>query len=538
MFSRESSSRSDRAVVRRLTAFYTLALLLIALIVASFVGIGNFVVDPNRSNDTTTIPLLLQEQINSENISLDATASIAPQTPQTATHYLQDLARVLDHFQSIYQTLSARVKIEGPGQDFSQAREVLESIDPYYHSLLASGIHLVNLPSDPNASPESLPITQQAFVNTILSEEGAFDAGMVRLSQIYQKDLALRVAQQETLDRLLIALTFAALLVIGLVVFRPVTRQVGRSVQELARAEERQRELAALKDQFIIDANHELRTPIMALYNNLELLSAAGERATPERRTQLLQRALTAGDSVLSLLTNVLDTSIMESRTPRLDITVVPLAPLVRAVLETFDPREIGEPLMVSATFKTRAVTMDIPHDIELQADEARLRQILINLISNALKYSSAGTPVTISASITEEKPAHQRRRRGDTDTSAPKLFAAVRVRDLGLGVSPRDVPKLFNRFVRLERDITSSVRGTGVGLYVSRILVEAMGGRIWVESTGVPGEGSTFSFTLPLAEPVARSQALLPGYLDLAGVAGDSRDAGEPHEGHNLLDG
>jgi signal transduction histidine kinase len=510
--------------VGRLTVFYSLALLLIGVIVVSFVGIGNLVINPARANDAITISLLLQEQVNSGDISLNAAASIAPQAPETSSHYLQDLATALELFEGSYQTLRIRVATQGPGQDLSQARATLAEIDPYYHALLALGLHLVDLRNDLSlSSPESLAPTQQLLVATLLSEEDVFDSGMIRLTQIYQNDLDLRETQQETLDTLLITLTFAALVMIGVVIFRPATRQVARSVQELARAEERQRELAALKDQFIIDANHELRTPIMALYNNLELLSAAGERVTPERRMQLLQRALMAGDAVLSLLTNVLDTGIMESRTPRLDVKSVALAPLVRVVLETFDPREIGEPLMNDAAFNTRSVTMDIPLDLEVQADEARLRQILINLISNALKYSSAGTPITISASIDEEKPARQRRRRGQTTISAPAQFVAVRVRDLGLGVPPRDVPKLFNRFVRLERDITSTVRGTGVGLYISRILVEAMGGRIWVDSTGMPGEGSAFSFTLPLAVPAARSQTLLPGQFDLAGVVGES---------------
>jgi signal transduction histidine kinase len=517
MISRDRDPRSERAVARRLTIFYSLALLLIALIVVSYVEIGDIVVDPARANDTITIPLLLQEQVNSEDIGLNAAASIAPQAPESSAHYLQDLGTALHQFQSSYETLRGRVAIESPGQDLSRARAVLAEIDPDYHALLASALHLVDLRNDPSLSSlETLAATQQQIVATILSEEQAFDTGMTRLIQIYQRDFDLRQAQQDTLDKILIALTFAALVLVGVVVFRPATRQVARSLQDSARAEERQRELAALKDQFIIDANHELRTPIMALYNNLELLSAAGERATPERRAQLLQRALTSGDALLSLLTNVLDTGIMESRTPRLDVKVVMLEPLVRAVLETFDPREIGEPLMTSAVFQARSVALDIPAYIQAWADEARLRQILINLISNALKYSAMGTPISISASITEEKPARQRGRRNAAGPE-PMRLVVMSVRDHGLGVPPRDVPKLFNRFVRLERDITSSVRGTGVGLYVSRILVEAMGGRIWVESTGEPGEGSTFSFTLPLAVPTTEPQALLPGSLDLA---------------------
>lgn len=83
-----------------------------------------------------------------------------------------------------------------------------------------------------------------------------------------------------------------------------------------------------------------------------------------------------------------------------------------------------------------------------------------------------------------------------------------VSVRDYGLGVPSRDMSKLFQRFVRLERDIAGPVRGTGVGLYLCRVLVEAMGGRIWVDSSGKPGEGSTFRFTLQGAPKQAEQAA------------------------------
>ncbi len=139
-------------------------------------------------------------------------------------------------------------------------------------------------------------------------------------------------------------------------------------------------------------------------------------------------------------------------------------------------------------------------------ADEGRVRQVLVNLIANALKYSAPGTPITLSASTLEDQQGHRSLRSVTARPRSQRAVAAhmvcVSIRDMGLGVPPRDASKLFNRFVRLERDISGPVRGTGVGLYLCRVLIEAMGGRIWVESTGVPGEGATFSFTLPLPMP------------------------------------
>src|SRR5947209_20416929 len=116
-------------------------------------------------------------------------------------------------------------------------------------------------------------------------------------------------------------------------------------------------------------------------------------------------------------------------------------------------------------------------------ADSLRLRQVLLNLVSNALKYSPVGSVIEISLDRDDEQ-------------------ITLRVHDHGLGVPLEDQERLFERFVRLERDMNSPVRGAGLGLYISKQLIEAMGGRIWVESGGVPNTGSVFAFTLRRAKP------------------------------------
>jgi signal transduction histidine kinase len=285
-------------------------------------------------------------------------------------------------------------------------------------------------------------------------------------------------------------------------------RSARAGIDSVGRAFERERELTALKDQFITYANHELRTPVMALYNNLEILELLGEQGDPAEREHIVQQALSAGGVVIRLLRSVLDTSMLEAQAPRIELRAVEVAPLVRAVLETYDPREVGEPSVESGFYESRIVTLAIPDALVVWADEGRMRQILVNLLSNALKYSASGSPININASVVDDVQRH-RQFGQQSDGVAPEVARMVRVsiHDQGLGVPPRDVSKLFNRFVRLERDIAGTVRGTGIGLYLCRVLVEAMGGRIWVESSGVPGEGSTFSITLPLAastEPTA----------------------------------
>jgi len=233
----------------------------------------------------------------------------------------------------------------------------------------------------------------------------------------------------------------------------------------------------------------------MALNSNVQLLAKLGERASREDRERLLERAVRTGTRLQQLLHNLLDAAALESGAPHVRVTSVTLSSLVHDTLSTFDPEEIGEPGLAEDGAHSRTVRLQVPQELVVQADPARLRQILLNLVANALKYSEPGTPLTIAAALVVPEQCSSQRQR---QAAAQDAFVQVSVKDQGLGVPPADAPKLFQRFVRLPRDIAGPVRGTGVGLYMTRRLVEAMGGRIWVESTGVPGEGATFHFTLP----------------------------------------
>ncbi len=265
-----------------------------------------------------------------------------------------------------------------------------------------------------------------------------------------------------------------------------VARTTRAGFEGAQRAFMRERELVKLKDQLIVSANHELRTPIMALYGNVEFLMALGERITPEQRTTLLQRALGAGDILLGLLNTIFDASLAESKLQLAPRTLA-IGPLITALLEAFDPREIGEPALAPGNYQARDITLVLPPNLTVYADEKRLRQVLLNLLSNALKYSEPGTPITITAEIV---------------AAAEPAMVQITVRDRGLGIPPAEAGQLFQQFARLPRDIAGKVRGTGMGLYLCRLLIEAMGGCITVASTGIPGEGASFIFTLPQVAP------------------------------------
>jgi len=260
------------------------------------------------------------------------------------------------------------------------------------------------------------------------------------------------------------------------------SRSARVGIEAVTRALLREQELATLKDLFIIDINHELRTPIMSMYNNLEILSSLDEgRSTPDVRQRVIGRGLQSGKTVLQMLRTILDTTIIDSQsTPDLNLQPIPLRLMVKDLLLTFDPRDIGDLALKS---REREVDVDIDPDLCVLADAVRLRQVLSNLLTNALKYSVPGTPLQISAA--------PRKNYG-------RSMVQISLRDWGLGIPPDEMSLLFQRFVRLARDITGPVRGTGVGLYLCRRLVEAMDGTIWAESTGIPGEGTTMKVLLP----------------------------------------
>ncbi|HEX8035199.1 MAG TPA: ATP-binding protein [Ktedonobacterales bacterium] len=500
-----SSTVAQRSATRRLTRRYSLALVAIAVL-----GIlGQIIVQVNiaqLSRDTHVIDVAALQRTLSERLSKAALAILDAPDETAQSSYASQLSSVANQWEHTHLALQRGDEAMGlPGQNSPEVTQLFEKVAPSFNYMqdAATKLLVAYYGRPPILLPEtpSLANVISPYVQEILAAEPEFVVGMDAIVAQYQREADGRILRLQIIEWSLLGVEMLVLLLLVLLVFRPATRYVGQSISDLVLAQEREHELAALKDQFIVDANHELRTPIMALYNNLELLAALSARGTAEQRTRILQRALASGDAVLRLLHSVLDTAALEGKPPRLELKAVTLAPLIRAILETFDPSEIGEPTLPTGAYEARAVSMHVPSDLVVWADEGRLRQILVNLLANALKYSAPGTPIDLRADAHD--PAHgerQRARAGAGSQQPSAKLIQISVRDRGLGVPARDIPKLFNRFVRLERDIAGPVRGTGVGLYMCRVLIEAMGGRIWVESSGIAGEGSTFAFVLPVA--------------------------------------
>ncbi|HTH64847.1 MAG TPA: HAMP domain-containing sensor histidine kinase [Gemmatimonadales bacterium] len=239
----------------------------------------------------------------------------------------------------------------------------------------------------------------------------------------------------------------------------------------------RESELSVLRTQFVSGVSHELRTPLAQIRMFAETLVLGRVRSDDERR-----RSLEIIDQEARRLTHLVENLLHFSRSERQSVRVAPvptlLGPCVRGMVESFTP--------LAETRRVRLLT-SLPDGIVASVDESALRQMLLNLLDNAVKYGPDGQTVTVGLD-----PVRNDR-------------TWLWVQDQGPGVPPSDRERIWEQFWRLERDRGSAIAGTGIGLSVVRELATLHRGRVWVE--GAPGGGARFVLELPAAPvPVATS--------------------------------
>jgi signal transduction histidine kinase len=246
--------------------------------------------------------------------------------------------------------------------------------------------------------------------------------------------------------------------------------------EELARLHEQEQamvirltELDQLKSQFIATASHELRTPLSIIKGFTNLITRRDDFGF-DRDTEMQYLGLIDSqvNALTSLVDDMLSASRIESGRVRLQRERIELLPMIRRQLDTF---------MVAAAERKIEIMMEQADPAVAYADAQQAEQVLVNLVSNAIKYSFDGGRIRICL---REDPE----------------VVTISVADQGVGIARDQMDQLFSKFTRLANPRSVEAGGTGLGLFIARNWVEANGGRIWAESE--EGVGSTFSFTLP----------------------------------------
>lgn len=234
----------------------------------------------------------------------------------------------------------------------------------------------------------------------------------------------------------------------------------------------KEEELEKMKLDFVSMASHELRTPLTSIIGYISVFIQENKEKVAKEELSLLEKSLISAASLLTLVQNLLNVNKIEREQMSVAPASLDYLPIVSKVVED---------LKNQAVQKNVVLSFDPPQTLpKVLADPIRISEVITNLVANAINYTNAGGKVSVSLEV------------------SPNEVTTI-VSDTGIGIPKEALPHMFNKFFRVSNTAQQANKGTGLGLYISKSIVEKLGGKIWVESE--VGRGSNFLFTLPLAE-------------------------------------
>jgi signal transduction histidine kinase len=249
-------------------------------------------------------------------------------------------------------------------------------------------------------------------------------------------------------------------------------RRVQERTQELVAANEKLQELDRLKSAFVSIVSHELRTPMTSIKGYVENMLDGLTGLLTDKQAYYLGRVRFNVERLTRMINDLLDLSRIEAGRAELALAATPVAEFITEITESLQPVASAKGVALRGQFHGEPAVM--------QADRDKLHQILTNLIQNAVKFTPTGGEIGVDARLDDG-------------------FVLFCVADTGCGIGPHELSRVFERFYRGE-GVQAEQRGAGLGLAITKSLVELHGGKIWVESQ--LGQGSRFFFTIPAAAP------------------------------------
>jgi signal transduction histidine kinase len=231
------------------------------------------------------------------------------------------------------------------------------------------------------------------------------------------------------------------------------------------------KELEQLKDEFVFVAAHELRTPVAAMKGYLQLILEGTTGAISDGTRAFIEKVIASNQRLIQLVNDLLEVARSQAGRLTIQVTPIDLAPPIASSLDEL--KSLADEKSITMIYQPPT---DLP---QVLADADRIKEMVVNLVGNAIKYMGGAGSIAISHEMMEG-------------------HVVTHIADTGLGISKEAQEKLFQKFYRVQTDKTKEITGTGLGLFIVKEIVEKMNGTIWV--TSEEGHGSVFSFSLPVA--------------------------------------
>lgn len=469
-------SPASKAPHARLTVLYVVALSTVALLSIGAQALIQWQLTRGGS-DSSVINIAGRQRMLSQRLA-KAAVELSAAPPQQQAASLSELTDTHKLWTRSHLALREGGDLGLPGHNSQQVQELFDAIDANYNAMTTAA-----------AALESADTPEQVatHVAAIQENEGAFLAGMDAIVLQYVAEAEAKVARLRRLEMALLGLTLAVLLIEGVCIFRPAVQRIQQTSNRLRQARDDAQAASRAKSRFLANVSHELRTPMTAVLSATEL---AQQSAKSEQKNEYLGMIADAGGMLLSLLNELIDFAQIEAG--RLELKSAP-----------FSPGQVAESVVrmmrISASGHSVAVVSESSGDVgvTLLGDPHRVSQVLLNLMSNGLKWTDAGS-VTLATHVESI---------GDD-----RVRVRYVVRDTGTGIPKSQQDRIFAPF---EQGSQHKHRGgVGLGLAICRRIAESMRGLLTLESVEGQGTTVTFQVDLPRADALPHQATADPPRL------------------------
>ena len=467
---------------QRITISYRVALFLLAIVVVLMAFLTRSF-DKDQINDTAIVAAASKQAVLAQRIAWLVTEL---EDPTNAQHgeTLQTLRNAVKEIEQHHESLLADIGSNYLPFDAEMYRKLYYAppllLDAQMREFLQHAHHILQLTPDQVTSKQADVVALNKQIRERLNDS------LLAAVDIYQKEI---IARFEMLYHIVLGLSLFGVLmlaVIALFVFKP-------AISFVEQAQKRLIELNQLKGDFLANMSHEIRTPMNGIFGMTELLLDSSLNTRQQHYVRTLQNS---ADHLLGLINDILDFSKLEAGQMKLDPLRFNLLTTIEDVLDLIAPRAREKNLELLMRYVPGTPRFVV-------ADPGRIRQVLFNLIGNAIKFTDVGyVMVHVELLSLEQMPDN-------------RIWLSIRIEDTGIGIAEDKINRLFEKFMQVESGSTRARQGTGLGLAICRNLVTLMGGKIDVES--VPRKGTIFTCHIPLedaSEPLTNisPQAALNG--------------------------